>query len=330
MKIRNGNHEIKELFPMRANSFDYHNATLAEWQDPNVVYELKLDGERALLHVEDGFVALTGRRVSDVTGHLPEKGEYVPHLTDFDIPQLHGTVIDGELIHPSWNFDLLRSIMGSGTAERAIGIQDEKGKLGFVAFDILYYKGQNVMNKPFKERRALLETVIDVYRLYAGKYIDYVIQFPTSQYDIKTLFDDLVINGQNEGFMRKDLNAPYKICDGSKKSSDVLKLKKLITLDGVVMGYEYGKGKYNKEKVAKLVFGQYKDGVLTERASFDGFTADTIAAITADPESYIGKVVEIKCNEVLKSGKLRHPKHLRFREDKAAEDCTWDELNIEN
>lgn len=313
----------QEIHPMRANSFDIVGASREEWQDPEVVYELKYDGERQVIHILKDRIYMTGRRPSDVTGKLPEKGGHVPQLTNFDIPELYGTIIDGELIHPSGDFDLLRSIMGSGTSERAIGIQVEHGKLKFVAFDILQYKGMNVMNERFSIRRELLEKVVEEYAKHVGEFVMIAEQFYPSQHDIKEVFERIVSSG-GEGLMRKKLDGVYKICDGSKKSSQVLKLKKLLTFDGIVMGYEYGKGKYNKDKVAKLVFGQYKDGKLVQRGSFDGFTKATIKDMTAKIDSYIGRVVEVKCNEVLKSGKLRHPKFNRWRDDKAIEQCLWE------
>lgn len=312
-----------ELHPMRAVDFDYINATEDEWQDPNYVYEEKYDGERQLIHIMNDGIYMTGRRVSTVTGKLPEKGAYVPQLTDFDIPELYGTVLDGELIHPDGNFDLLRSIMGSGTAERAIKLQVENGFLRYIAFDILYYKGVNVMKLPFRQRRKYLEKAYMDYKTYAGNYLQIATQYTPELWDIKLLFQDIIDRG-GEGLMRKRLDGIYKLCDGSKRSSDIQKLKKILTLDGVVMGYEYGKGKYNKDKIAKLVMGQYKDGKLVERASFDGFTQEMIEDITQNPDKYIGRVVEIKCNEILKSGKLRHPKFYRWRDDKDPKQCTWD------
>lgn len=312
---------IQELFPMRAQSFDYMSATHEEWQDDSFIYEVKYDGERQLIHLLEEGIFMTGRRPSDVTGKLPEKGKFVPQLTNFDIPELYGTVIDGELMHPKGDFDLLRSIMGSGTAERAIGLQEEHGFLHYITYDILFFNGKNVMNEPFWKRRELLEIVIETYRKYVGDSVQLALQFKPREYDIKERFE-AVIEAGGEGLMRKRLSGAYKICDGSKKSSDIQKLKKILTFDGIVTGYEYGKGKYNKEKIAKLVFSQYDGGVLVERGAFDGFTKATIEDMTANIQKYLGRVVEVKCNEVLKSGKLRHPKFNRWRDDKDPKQCT--------
>ncbi len=216
--IRNGKLDVMVLHPMRAKSQGYKGLTYEEWQDPNYIYEIKFEGERQLLHVLPGTVAM-------VKGVLHEKGEYVPHLTDFDIPELHGTVIDGEIMHPSGEIELLRSIMGCDEAKKAVELQEEHGLLGYIAYDILYYKGGSVMDKPFKERRKLLENVIKVYQRYAGKYIDVALQFRPDQFDIERLFNDLVINSVNEGFMRKDLRGTYKLCDALLKSEEVLSVQ---------------------------------------------------------------------------------------------------------
>ncbi len=86
----------QEIHPMRAQSFDYMNAIREEWQDEDFIYEVKCDGERQLIHIMDDKIYMTGRRPSDVNGKLTEKGGFVPQLTDFNIPELYGTILDGE------------------------------------------------------------------------------------------------------------------------------------------------------------------------------------------------------------------------------------------
>ena len=45
---------------------------------------------------------------------------------------------------------------------------------------------------------------------------------------------------------------------------------------------------------------------------------------TNNIDTMIGSVIEIKANEQFKdTGKLRHPRFLRLREDKSALSCTW-------
>lgn len=55
-----------------------------------------------------------------------------------------------------------------------------------------------------------------------------------------------------------------------------------------------------------------------------GMTEEVREEISKNKEKYIGTVIEIKAQEVIKkTGKLRHPRYMRMRFDKSLEDCTW-------
>ena len=57
-----------------------------------------------------------------------------------------------------------------------------------------------------------------------------------------------------------------------------------------------------------------------------GFDDDTRAMFTKVRDKMTGKVVEVKANELFKdTGKMRHPRILRVREDKEPERCTWED-----
>lgn len=60
-----------------------------------------------------------------------------------------------------------------------------------------------------------------------------------------------------------------------------------------------------------------------------GFDEDTRKFLTENQADLIGTVVEIKANEILKTGRLRHPRFLRLRVDKESERCIWkDHMNL--
>ena len=55
-----------------------------------------------------------------------------------------------------------------------------------------------------------------------------------------------------------------------------------------------------------------------------GFDDDFRAELTLNGGKYLHTVMEVKANEIFKdTGKLRHPRFLRMRADKAPKDCTW-------
>ena len=55
-----------------------------------------------------------------------------------------------------------------------------------------------------------------------------------------------------------------------------------------------------------------------------GFDEETREYLTEHKAEMIGKVIEVKANEIFKdTGKLRHPRFLRFRPDKSNLECTF-------
>lgn len=67
----------------------------------------------------------------------------------------------------------------------------------------------------------------------------------------------------------------------------------------------------------------YKVIVVGDCAGFDDEMRDYFSN---NIDSMIGSVIEVKANEQFKdTGKLRHPRFLRLREDKSASQCTWSE-----
>lgn len=56
-----------------------------------------------------------------------------------------------------------------------------------------------------------------------------------------------------------------------------------------------------------------------------GFTEEERDYITRHKEELIGKVIEVKGHErIKKTSRIRHPRFIRFREDKYMDDCTWE------
>lgn len=54
-----------------------------------------------------------------------------------------------------------------------------------------------------------------------------------------------------------------------------------------------------------------------------GMNEETREYMTNHQDELIHTVIEVGANEILKTGKLRHPRFIRFRNDKEAERCTW-------
>jgi ATP-dependent DNA ligase len=87
--------------------------------------------------------------------------------------------------------------------------------------------------------------------------------------------------------------------------------------------------KVNKQKAKLSAIQNTKDGskmLILEVGECAGFDEEQRAKFTKNVKSYTGRVVEILANEIFKeTGKLRHPRLMRFRKDKNAEQCTWED-----
>ena len=75
--------------------------------------------------------------------------------------------------------------------------------------------------------------------------------------------------------------------------------------------------KTNKDKKPEVI-GRYL--VVGECSGMD---EDTREYMTNHQDELLETVIEVGANEILKTGKLRHPRFIRFREDKEANRCIW-------
>lgn len=75
-----------------------------------------------------------------------------------------------------------------------------------------------------------------------------------------------------------------------------------------------------KEKPQTTTYNGYQFLYVGETSGIDDETREYM---TKNQTKLIGQVIELKCHEVLKTGKLRHPRFLRFREDKEMERCIY-------
>src|SRR5271163_2478086 len=119
--------------------------------------EDKYDGIRAQLHCGDpaqpGRVALFSRSREDMTAAFPELAEAFSSLNQ-------PVILDGEVL--AWDFAGQRALAFS-SLQRRIGrkrVTDEMREqtpVVFIAFDVLSFDGELMLERPLAERRAALE-----------------------------------------------------------------------------------------------------------------------------------------------------------------------------
>ena len=123
---------------------------------------------------------------------------------------------------------------------------------------------------------------------------------------IKKMHDQYVAEGY-EGAMIKDLDAPYKFGRGP----EVMKLKAFHDVDLKVEMLLEGTGKHS-DKLGSVVV--VYNGVEVQVGS--GFSDDLRDTIWADPDSFVGRTIEVRYQEVTPDGSLRFPTFVCFRNDR--------------
>ena len=123
---------------------------------------------------------------------------------------------------------------------------------------------------------------------------------------IETLHRIFVDSGF-EGAMIKDLDAPYRFGRGY----EVMKLKTFHDVDLVIESLEEGTGKHaGKLGSVTVTF----NGVAVRVGS--GFSDELRESVWCEPDSFIGRMIEVRYQEVTPDGSLRFPTFVCFRNDR--------------
>lgn len=275
--------------------------------DNNWAAEVKYDGERYMLYILNEGNKMYSRHTNK-DGERIEKGNRLPHLINQTYKGMNGTILDGEVIGKTLEDTV--SVTGS-LPDRAIALQKERGWLRYMVFDILFYKGKDVRSKSFFERKKILKIAV---KEANNKYI---ISVKSTISKKKELFKK-VKEKHMEGIVLKNIYNPYV---PGLKHKDWIKVKNTINVDVVIMDYEMGKGKYNKDKIGAIIYGAYKGKKLVRWGKVAGMTKAVINQLTNDSQRYRWSVIEIEGQGYTGSGNVRHPRFKRFRKDKKPIEC---------
>jgi DNA ligase-1 len=284
--------------------------------------EDKYDGIRGQLHKEGDRVVLYSRDLNEVTAAFPEVV-----LAAGAVP--NDVLLDGELlafkdgfVRPFFELQhrLGRKVVSAELLAEVPVI--------FVAFDLLYLDGRNLLTEPLRERRQLLETL----NLPSPFMLAYLIRAIDAA-ELDRIFDGARLRN-NEGLMVKDPESRYT---PGRRGLGWLKLKKaLATLDVVVTGVEVGHGK-RKDVLSDYTFAVYDeagDRLVNIGKAYSGLTDAEIAQMTDHFKSITLKdygrfrlvqpevVLEVAFDAIMESGRhnsgyaLRFPRIKQIRKDK--------------
>ncbi|MGW5309091.1 ATP-dependent DNA ligase [Nocardia thailandica] len=208
--------------PMLASPGSSLDEALAEL-GPQVSLEHKLDGARIQVHRDGDRVWVFTRTLRDITASVPELVELVRGL------DCGSVVLDGETL----------ALTDAGRPRPFQETMSRFATVGSTAelllhpyfFDCLHLDGEDLLDRPLRERRAALAAA-------AGPHVVPGVLAPDPEAAAE--YYDAALAAGNEGLMVKALDAPYA---AGRRGRSWQKIKPAHTLDLLVIGAEWGYGR---------------------------------------------------------------------------------------
>ena len=169
-----------------------------------------------------------------------------------------------------------------------------KCPVSLAIFDCLMYSGKGLLNTQLKDRMQFIEKFPD----QAERVVN-----PA---DTLAFYAKAISKGY-EGIMIKDISASYQF----KRDWSVMKFKAFFDADVPIIGMQEGTGKHAGKLGSFLV--DYK-GVNVRVGS--GLTDELRENLWADKDTHLGRIIEVRYQEVTPDGSLRFPTFVCFRNDK--------------
>jgi DNA ligase-1 len=269
--------------------------------------EDKYDGVRAQIHCgspeDPGRVALFSRSREDMTASFPEIVEAFAGVAE-------PLVLDGEIL--AWRHDPISdqgralpfsSLQARLGRKRVTAEMRESVPVVFMAFDVLYAAGEMTMERPLKERRRVLEGLVDREQaltkvgsrlntigqqaelLFETAVEDNVfarlVLAPAVQLESVAQLEQAYVDARTRGNEGVMLKARHSIYQPGRRGLAWLKLKReLATLDVVVTAAEYGHGR-RAGWLSDYTFAVRDGGVLRNVGkAYSGVTDAEIAQLT--------------------------------------------------
>jgi DNA ligase D-like protein (predicted ligase)/DNA ligase D-like protein (predicted 3'-phosphoesterase) len=311
--------------PMLAQTAD------APFNSEDWIFEIKWDGIRAISYI-NAELSIKSRNDKELKYNFPELRE---------LENLNGTaVLDGEIVTmKNGKADFQTLLERSRTSSvRDIEYGSQKSPATYVVFDILEKEGKPVIDLPLIERKRILKE-----QLKEGKYV--VLSLFVEK-EGKVYYDAALKMGV-EGIIAKKKDSRYQ---PGLRSSNWLKIKKLLSCDCVIFGYTKGEGR-RADTFGALILGLYDKGspVYVGKVgtgfsqkdmellmnTFQGFVVEEKTLDGVDvPEKITWLkpqlVCEVDYQAVTKDGKLRMPRFRLLRADKTPTECTLDQIRQSN
>jgi DNA ligase-1 len=311
--------------PMLADSAADVSQALATLDGPALL-EYKLDGARIQAHKDGDDVRVYSRTLRDVTAAVPEVVDAVRAVAAREI------ILDGEAITlraDGWPHPFQTTMRRFGRKMNAEPLRAELPITPFF-FDVLFVDGAPLVDEPLWRRAEVLAE-----RLPPGSLVPRLVAANAADADA---FVARALAAGHEGVMAKRLDGSYA---AGRRGSAWFKIKRVHTLDLVVLAAEWGSGR-RKGTLSNLHLGarDARRGTFVMLGkTFKGLTdemlawqTDALLALETGRDANVvfvrpALVVEIAFNDIQESPQYQGGLALRFarvkayRPDKSATDA---------
>jgi bifunctional non-homologous end joining protein LigD len=220
---------LRQLRPMLAKSAN------AAFNDPEWIFELKLDGYRALAFVDRVSARLVSRTGNDLSSAYPS-------IVDDLVATGVTAVFDGEIVVLNESgvpkFELLQNYRKA-----------HQGHLVYYVFDLLFLNGRDLRDRPLIERKETLQQILNV-----SEIVRYVVHVDSAG----TEFFNLARERGLEGIVAKRKSAVYL---NGKRVDHWLKIKCRRAKEAIICGFT--ESRVNQNTLGALLLGVHEGAKLT-------------------------------------------------------------------
>ncbi|WP_257349202.1 RNA ligase family protein [Pseudalkalibacillus decolorationis] len=311
---------IKPMLPTLVSSIPEGD----EWN-----YEVKFDGFRALLHIDQEQILFHSRNLHSFYDTFPEVIQRAKQLQQQYSDTLP-LILDGELcmLESKWKADFSK-IQKRGRLQRIEKIKQaqKQSPATYLVFDQLMLSGGSKSQIPFHIRKQTMSNLMQSLEIPDVSISNpSTIQWIEAEAEGISLFEK-VRKERGEGIIAKRLNSFW---NPGKRTRDWLKIK--VGLRGVfiISGYDLKNGFVHvvlHDHGSFVSLGLFSHGLEgSEREAL-------IQIVKANQIEQTGSLIRVSpgiCVELefleIYDQQLRQPRFIQFRLDVHWEDCTWEAL----
>ncbi|MCM3616754.1 DNA ligase D [Sutcliffiella horikoshii] len=296
-------------------------------------YEVKYDGFRCLVMIEQGSIMLQSRNGKELNSSFPDIISYIKEKIEVsDFLAMLPLTLDCELVVLTStykaNFAAIQK-RGRTKAKEKIDSLTYELPATLLAFDLLTIKGENLHSRSLRERKEKLLQLFEQLHLPLSPTVTEKskLQYVPTFFKHDELWSQIQLE-QGEGIIAKKLSSPYIT---GKRTTDWIKVKNYKTVTCFITSYQKENGYFH---VGVFHGGQVQElGLFTHGLSSEEKSA-LIAVIKQNSMKEDSNYIYVEpgiCLDVyyleLYQNQLRHPEFKQFRFDVEVEECTFKQMS---